>query len=240
MLGKHVTVIEFGSRLMARAVAPALSNFFRDLHQAEGVEIVLGTSLQEITGDSVVLSDGTNRPADLVLAGIGVIPNDELASTAGLTTGNGIIVDEFMRTSDPEIHAIGDCANHPNPFAGALAGGRVRLESVQNAVDQAKCVARGIMGNPSAYCDVPWFWTDQFNVRFQMVGLSGGYDQTAMRGSTEARKFSVFYFKGGRLIAVDSVNRFGDHIAARKLLGAGTAITPEQACDESVELKKLA
>ena len=164
-----------------------------------------------------------------------MIPNVELARDAGLEVSDGITVDEFLRTSDPDIFAIGDCAHHPNVFAG----GRARLESVQNAVDQAKCVARAIMGNPAPYRDVPWFWTDQYEIRFQMVGLAAGYDQSVLRGSIESRKFSVFYFKEGRLLAVDSVNRFGDHIAARKMLAAGTALTPVQAGDESVDLKKL-
>jgi 3-phenylpropionate/trans-cinnamate dioxygenase ferredoxin reductase subunit len=170
-----------------------------------------------------------------------VVPNKDLAREAGLEVANGIVVDEFLRTTDPHIYAIGDCSDHPNPFAG----GRMRLESVQNAVDQAKCAARAICGNSSPYRDVPWFWTDQYEIRFQMVGLSAGYDQSVIRGSIEDRKFSVFYFKEGKLLAVDSVNRFGDHIAARKLLAqglsmaAGTPLTPEQAADESVDLKKL-
>jgi len=233
--GKNVTVIEALPRLMARAVAPLLSDFFRDVHQSEGSEVLLGAGIQEITPDAVILSDGRVIPADLILAGIGVVPNVELARDAGLATGNGILVDEFLRTSDPDIYSIGDCSDHPNVFAG----GRTRLESVQNAVGQAKCVARGILGNAAPYRDVPWFWTDQFEVRFQMVGLSAGHERQVIRGSVANRKFSVFYFKGDRLLAVDSVNRFGDHVAARKMLAAGTLITPEQAADETVDLKKL-
>jgi 3-phenylpropionate/trans-cinnamate dioxygenase ferredoxin reductase subunit len=126
------------------------------------------------------------------------------------------------------MFAIGDCAHHP----------RARLESVQNAVDQAKCVARAIMGSSARYSDVPWFWTDQYDIRFQMAGLAEGYDQSVVRGSMEKRKFSAFYFRQGRLLAVDSVNRLGDHLAARKMLAAGTALTPEQASDETVDLKK--
>ena len=234
--GKPVTVIEALPRLMARAVAPILSNFFRDLHHSQGVEIRLGTSVVEITPDAVLLNDGTRLPADLVIGGVGVMPNVELAHEAGLEIRDGIAVDEYLRTSDPNIFAVGDCCDHPNRFAR----GRIRLESVQNAVDQSKCVARGILGQPTPYSDVPWFWTDQFSVRFQMVGLSNGHDQSVVRGSIENQKFSVFYFRGKQLIAVDSVNRFGDHIAARKLLAAGTEVTPEQAGDESVDLKKLA
>lgn len=234
-LGKPVTIIEALPRLMARAVSPLLSDFFRDVHRSEGAEVLLDSTVREIAADAVVLTDGRRYEADLVLAGIGVVPNMELARDAGLATGNGITVDEFLKTSDPDIYVIGDCADHPNPFAG----GRVRLESVQNAVDQAKCAARGIAGSPSPYSDVPWFWTDQFGVRFQKAGLSAGHDRAVLRGSVENRKFSVFYFKQGRLLAVDSVNRFGDHVAARKMLAAGTPLTPEQAADETVDFKKL-
>lgn len=236
-LGKHVTVVEAAPRLMTRAVPPLLSDFFRDVHQREGVEIVLGAAVEEIEGNAVKLGDGTRRAADVVLAGIGVIPNTELAHDAGLAIGDGIAVDEFLRTSDPRIFAIGDCAEHPNPFAGA--GLRVRLESVQNAVDQAKCVARNIVGSLAPYRDAPWFWTDQFDVRFQMAGLSGGHDRAVVRGSVENRKFSAFYFKRERCIAADSVNRFGDHIAVRKLLAGGSQFTPQQAADESFDLKRV-
>ncbi|MEO8049583.1 MAG: oxidoreductase C-terminal domain-containing protein, partial [Acidobacteriota bacterium] len=173
---------------------------------------------------------------DLVVVGIGVVPNLELARAAGLEVNDGIMVDEYMRTTDPAIFAIGDCADHPNVFAG----GRARLESVQNAVDQARCVARVITGRPEPYREVPWFWTDQHDVRFQMAGLSGTHDQSVLRGSIESRKFSVFYFKLGNLLAVDSVNRAGDHITARKMLAAETPLRPEQVADETLDLKKLA
>jgi 3-phenylpropionate/trans-cinnamate dioxygenase ferredoxin reductase subunit len=221
---------------MSRAVSPRLSNFFLDLHRAQGTEVLLDTVAIEVRPDSVILNDGRRVAADLVVAGIGVIPNVELARAAGLEVNDGIMVDEYMRTIDPAIFAIGDCAEHPNVFAG----GRARLESVQNAVDQARCVARVIIGQPEPYRDVPWFWTDQFEVRFQMAGLSGTHDQSVLRGSIEARKFSVFYFKQGRLLAVDSVNRPGDHVTARKMLAAGAPLTPEQAADETVDLKRLA
>jgi 3-phenylpropionate/trans-cinnamate dioxygenase ferredoxin reductase component len=234
--GKRVTVIEAAPRLMARAVSPVLSNFFLDLHRAQGTEVLLNSAAVQVLPDSVILSDGRRIAADLVVAGIGVIPNVELARAAGLEVNDGIMVDEYMRTIDPAIFAIGDCADHPNVFAG----GRARIESVQNAVDQAKCVVRVIMGQSEPYCDVPWFWTDQFDVRFQMAGLSGTHDQSVTRGSIESRKFSVFYFKQGRLLAVDSVNRPGDHITARKMLSAETPLTPEQAADEAVDLKQLA
>ena len=239
-LGKSVRVLEVQSRLMPRVVSPILSDFYRDIHTGQGVGISLGISLSEIGGDQgkvseVLLSDGSVWPADLVLVGIGVVPNIELASDAGLGIANGILVDERLRTEDESIYAIGDCADHPNPFAR----GRVRIESVQNAADQAKCVAAAIVGRAGNYRAVPWFWTDQFDIKLQMAGLSGGHDQAIARGEPESRKFSVFYFRDGRLAAVDSVNRPGDHMAARKLIGAGTEITAEQAGDPGVDLKSL-
>jgi 3-phenylpropionate/trans-cinnamate dioxygenase ferredoxin reductase component len=243
-LGKSVRVVEVQSRLMPRVVSPILSDFYRDVHTGQGVGISLGISLLEIRGDrgkvsAVVLSDGSVWPADLVLVGIGVVPNIELASDAGLGIANGIVVDGQLRTEDESIYAIGDCADHPNPFAGSTAGGRVRIESVQNAADQAKCVAAAIVGRAENYRAVPWFWTDQFDIKLQMAGLSGGHDRVVARGEPESRKFSVFYFRDERLAAVDSVNRPGDHMAARKLIGAGTEITAEQAGDPSVDLKSL-
>jgi 3-phenylpropionate/trans-cinnamate dioxygenase ferredoxin reductase component len=247
-LGKSVRVLEIQSRLMPRVVSPILSDFYRDLHTGQGVEISLGVALSEMAGyegkvSQVALSNGSVCPADLVLVGIGVVPNIELARDAGLRVGNGIVVDERLRTQDEDIYAIGDCADHPNPFANPLAGpsggGRARIESVQNAVDQAKCIAAAIVGRSESYRSVPWFWTDQFDIKLQMAGLSDGYSQVVTRGETESRKFSVFYFRDGRLAAVDSVNRPADHLAGRKLITAGTTITPEQAADPSVDLKAL-
>ena len=239
-LGKSVRVLEVQSRLMPRVVSPILSDFYRDVHTSHGVEISLNAAMSEIVGQQgkvseVVLGDGSRLPADLVLVGIGVVPNIELARDAGLSLANGIVVDEHLRTEDESMYAIGDCSDHPNPFAG----GRVRIESVQNAVDQAKCIAAAIVGRSEHYRAVPWFWTDQFDIKLQMAGLSVGYGQVVTRGEPESRKFSVFYFRDGRLAAVDSVNRPGDHLAGRKLIGAGTAITPEQAADPTVDLKSL-
>jgi 3-phenylpropionate/trans-cinnamate dioxygenase ferredoxin reductase subunit len=219
-------------------VSPILSDFYRDVHASQGVTISLDVALAGITGhegkvSGIVLSDGTICPADLVLVGIGVVPNIQLALDAGLVVSNGIVVDGCLRTEDQSIYAIGDCANHPNPFAT----GRVRIESVQNAVDQAKCVAAAIVGRAEPYRAVPWFWTDQYDIKLQMAGLSGGYDQVVKRGEPESRKFSLFYFREGRLAAVDSVNRPGDHLAARKLIGAGLEVTPEQAGDPDLDLK---
>ena len=246
--GKSVRVIEVQARLMPRAVSGILSDFYREVHLSQGVGISLGVAVSEIAGyqgkvAEVILSDGCVHPADLVLVGIGVVPNIELALDAGLSISNGVADDEYLRTDDPSIYALGDCAEHPNPFAGPVTdprgGGRVRIESVQNAVDQAKCIAAAIVGRSEKYRAVPWFWTDQFDIKLQMAGLSGGCEQVATRGEPESRKFSVFYFRDGRLAAVDSVNRPGDHLAARRLLGAGSEITPGQAADLSLDLKAL-
>lgn len=239
-LGKTVTVLEMQPRLMPRVVAPEISAFYETLHSANGVKVLCGAVACEIVADggkigAVVLDHGGPVPADLVVAGIGVQPNVEPATTADLPVDNGIVVDEYLRTADPRIFAIGDCAAHPNPFAGA----RIRLESVQNAADQGRSVAASILGDPKPYNVVPWFWTDQYDVRLQMAGLSNGYDRSVMRGDPETKKFSMFYFKGDRLIAVDSINRPADHIHARRLLAAHVPITPEQAADGSVDLKSL-
>ncbi len=232
-LGKEVTVIEAHPRLMPRVVAPVISDFYRLLHSARGVELRFGKH--------------PVPAADLLIAGIGVIPNDDLAREAGLTTaifgGGGIAVDQFLRTSDENIHAIGDCAEHASPYAAD----RVRLESVQNAVDQGKCVAGNIAGRAHAYDAVPWFWTHQYDIMLQMAGLSAGGEQarsrqTVERGDPQSGRFSVFYFEEAgfevnTLIAVDSINRPADHILARKLLAAKAPVTPEQAADESFDLK---
>ncbi len=238
--GKSVTVVEAQPRLMSRVLAPILSDFYRELHAGRDVTISLNAAVSEIVGNQgkvreVVLGDGTVYPADVVLVGVGVLPNTELARDAGLAIANGIVVDAHLRTEDLNIYAIGDCAEHPNRFAG----GRVRIESVQNAVDQAKCIAATIAGRPAHYQAVPWFWTDQFDINLQMVGLSAGCDRVVTRGAPESRKFSVFYFKADRLVAVDSINRPGDHMIGRKLMASGTALTPEQAADPSVDLKGL-
>lgn len=241
-LGKSVTVIEALPRLMSRVVAAPISEFFLNLHTGNGVKVVCGVSASQVSGANrratgVVLSSGATLPADLVVVGIGIVPNGGLAQQAGLSTSNGIAVNEYLETQDEAIFAIGDCAEYPCAFA---AGARLRLESVQNAADQAQSVAAAIVGRREPYRALPWFWTDQFDIKLQMAGISQGYDQIVTRGSAESRKLSVFYFKGGRLSAIDSINRPLDHMIGRKLIAAGTPLTPEQAADESVELRKLA
>jgi 3-phenylpropionate/trans-cinnamate dioxygenase ferredoxin reductase subunit len=240
-LGKNVTVVEALPRLMSRVVAPIISDFFREYHSSQGVKILCGKSVTQILGDGgkvrgVHMADGEDISADLVLIGIGITPNTELAAAAGLPVTNGISVNEFLQSPDPNIFAIGDCAEYPNAFAG----GRVRLESVQNAADQAQNVAAAIAGHAAPYKALPWFWTDQFDIKLQMAGISIGHDRVVLRGSAETRKFSVFYFKGAKLIAIDSINRPVDHMIGRKLITTGAPVTPELAADESADLKKLA
>jgi 3-phenylpropionate/trans-cinnamate dioxygenase ferredoxin reductase subunit len=210
------------------------------MHTRRGVKIKCGASVEEIAGSGgkvqqVSLNDGAAYPADLVVVGVGVVPNVELAQDAGLKIANGIAVNEYLETDDANIFAIGDCAEHPCVFAG----GRVRLESVQNAADQAQRVATIIAGRRTPYCALPWFWTDQFDIKLQMAGISQGHDQIVTRGSAESRKLSVFYFKDGRLAAIDSINRPLDHMIGRKLIAGHVPLTPEQAGDESVNLRVL-
>jgi 3-phenylpropionate/trans-cinnamate dioxygenase ferredoxin reductase component len=214
-------------------VAPVVSEYFRSQHEAKGVDILLNATLHRISDNEVLLGERTRRPADLVIAGIGVAPNVELALEAGLPVGNGIAVDEYLRTPDEHIFAIGDCAECPSLYLETC----VRLESVQNAVDQAACVAKAIVGHPAPYGAVPWFWTDQYDIHLQMAGLPLGFDQVVTRGDPESRKFSVFYYRAGKLCAVDSINRPADHMLARKLIGAHATLSPDQAKDESFDLK---
>jgi len=239
-LGKNVTVIEALPRVMARVVAPIISEFFRELHTGRGVKILCGATVTEIHGANgtvkeVAVSDGSVHSADLVLVGIGVVPNIELARDAGLAISNGIAVDEYLQTEDKNIFAIGDCAEFPNAFAG----GRVRLESVQNAADQAQCIAKTIAGHRTKYNSLPWFWTDQYEIKLQMAGISAGHDRVVTRGNAEAKKLSVFYFRNGKLIAVDSINRPVDHMIGRKLIASGASLTPEECADETVDLKRI-
>lgn len=236
--GRQVTLIEVRERLLARSVAPVVAEYIRAQHEARGVEVLLGAQVEAIHGEAgkvgeVALRGGARRRADVVVVGVGVAPNIELAQAAGLPVANGIAVDEQLRSADPRIFAIGDCAEYPNPYAG----GRIRLESVENAVDQGAAVARGIVGRGGPYRAVPWFWTDQFDVHLQTAGISAGFDQTVVRGDPAAGRFSVFYYRSGRLIAVDSVNRPAEHLAARKIIAAGAPVLPLQAADESFDLK---
>ena len=242
--GLSVTVIEAADRVMARAVSPETSEAFAAFHEAAGVTILFGAGVRAIDGAdgrvaAVVLADGQTLPADLVLVGIGVVPNQELAAEAGLTVHDGIEVDAFLGTGDPAISAIGDCARFPTRFAAGLPGGdRVRIESVQNAVDQGRCLAARLTGRPSAYDAVPWFWSDQGPRKLQIAGLGSPDDASVVRRAGAG--FSVFRFRGGHLSAVESVDRPADHMAARRILTAARSLTPEQAADPAFDLKALA
>jgi 3-phenylpropionate/trans-cinnamate dioxygenase ferredoxin reductase component len=245
-LGVEVTVLEALPRLMARAVSSEISDFYTRAHEDWGVRIRLSNGVTALAGDErghvreVVTSDGTRLAADLVVVGVGVEPNADLAAGAGLAVDNGIVVDEHLLTGDPRISAVGDCANFPSQFTGSP----IRLESVQNAADQARCVAARLTGDPAPYTSVPWFWSDQRDLKLQMVGLNSGHDQVVIRGDVDQRKFSAFCFRHGRLLGVESVNRPADHMAARKLLAATpdliADLTPEQVADPSFDLKAYA
>jgi 3-phenylpropionate/trans-cinnamate dioxygenase ferredoxin reductase subunit len=239
-LGKKVTVLESASRLLERAVSPTVSEFLLDMHLQQGVDVQLGETVVSIEGQggrvtSVNCKNRTNIRADLVLVGVGGLPNDQIARSAGLDCTSGIAVDDHGRTSDPDIFAAGDCATHYNNFAQEW----LRLESVQNAQDQAKAAGLAIAGSTGPYVAVPRFWSDQYDAKLQIVGISRNFDHQAIRGSIDDGKFSVFYYRQDRLIAVDSINRSGDQMAARRLIAGGISPPPDQIRDSSFDLKSL-
>ena len=236
--GIEVDVIELGTRVMARAVTAEISEYFQARHTAAGIRIHLGVQAASIESDGanvagVSLSDGRHLPADLVVVGVGVLPNVELAAEAGLPVAAGIIVNEQLLTADPNISAIGDCAL----FASPRFGGSLRLESVQNATDHARCVAARLTGDAKTYDGLPWFWSDQGDDKLQIAGLTTGYDRVVVRGDREGRSFSAFCYKSGQLVGIESVNRAADHVFGRKVLGLNRSIEPEQAADLSFDLK---
>jgi 3-phenylpropionate/trans-cinnamate dioxygenase ferredoxin reductase component len=236
--GLEVDVIELGARVMARAVTAEISDYFQERHTAAGIRIHLGVQATSIESDGtnvtgVSLSDGRHVPADLVVVGVGVLPNVELAAEAGLPVAAGIIVDEQLLTSDPDISAIGDCALFASPRFGAS----LRLESVQNATDHARCVAARLTGDARTYDGLPWFWSDQGDDKLQIAGLTTGYDRVVLRGDRGQRSFSAFCYKSAQLVGVESINRASDHVFGRKILGMNRSIEPEQAADTSFDLK---
>ena len=240
--GKTVTVLEGADRMMARAVCPITSEYFKNAHERRGAEIVLNARIDHFDGDSgrvtaVALQDGTQIPADIVMVGIGVLARTEVANLLGLELANGaILVNEFAETSNQLVVAAGDAVMLPNPTG---AEGLVRLESVQNAVDQAKTAAKTLMGERETYHALPWFWSDQADLKLQIAGLSTGFDQTVLRGDPDEDSFSVLYYKNGRLLAIDCVNHVSDFMAARRCLAAGQTIDATAAADSSVALKTL-
>lgn len=240
-LGKQVTVLEALPRVLARVAGEPLSRFYEAEHRAHGVEIRLDAMvacIEERDGavSGVRLADGEVLPCEMVIVGIGIVPAVEPLIAAGAAGGNGVDVDAHCRTSLPDIYAIGDCAAHENGFAG---GARIRLESVQNANDQAMTVAKDLTGEPLAYDAVPWFWSNQYDLKLQTVGLSIGHDQVVLRGDIATRSFSVLYLKQGRVIALDCVNATRDYVQGRALVLAGSAIAPERLADTAIPLKEM-
>ena len=240
-LGKHLTVLEALDRVLARVAGEPLSRFYEGEHRAHGVDLrtnVAVDCIEEADGAAtgVRLADGEVLPAQMVIVGIGIIPAVAPLIAAGAEGGNGVAVDAQCRTSLPDIFAIGDCAAHANRFA---EGATIRLESVQNANDQAGIVAKTIMGEAVHYESVPWFWSNQFDLRLQTVGLSTGHDALVVRGDVAARSFSVIYLKAGRVIALDCVNATKDYVQGRALVLAGASVAPEMLAQADVPLKEM-
>ena len=240
-LGASVIVLEALERLMGRVASPVMSEHFLKVHREHGVDVRLATAVEAFRGsghsgvEAVVVRGGAAIPVDIVLVGIGAVPNTELAETAGLASANGITVDDFMHTSDPHILAIGDCCNHPSLFTG----GRLRLESVQGAVDQAHTAARTIAGKPAPYDKVPWFWSDQYDEKLQIAGLPMVDDETIVRRHPDPRHLSVFHLRSGRLTAVESVNSGKDYMTGRRLMESKAAIRADRLADPAAGLKEL-
>ncbi|QIB64897.1 NAD(P)/FAD-dependent oxidoreductase [Kineobactrum salinum] len=228
--GKKVTLLEVEDRVLARVAGKEISAFYEAEHRSQGVNIRTGTGVASLAGEngrvkSVVLQDGEKIDADLVIAGIGLVPNYEILKAAGAKCSNGVEVDELCRTSLPDIFSVGDCACHANSFAGDTY---LRIESVPNAVGQARAAASAILGAPKPYKDVPWFWSNQYDLKLQTAGLNHGYDETLSRGDPDSRSFSLIYLRGGRVIAVDTVNRMKDFIAGKKLVEQAMIVDRKQ------------
>ena len=237
----HVTLLEALPRVLARVAGEALSSFYEAEHRAHGVDLRTAAAMDCIEGDGtkvtgVRMADGSVLPADMVIVGIGIVPCVGPLISAGAAGGNGVDVDEFCRTSLPDVYAIGDCAAHANDFAD---GAVIRLESVQNANDMATTVAKDICGAPAPYKATPWFWSNQYDLKLQTVGLSTGHDQAVLRGDPATRSFSVVYLKGGKVVALDCVNMVKDYVQGKKLVEARAQIAPETLADAGVPLKEM-
>ena len=239
-LGLEVTVVEMQDRVMKRVVSPQVSHIYEQVHREHGVELLLNAGLERFLGEERVnglkLADGREVPADLVVVGIGIQPNVALAEDAGLEIEDGIVVDDRCRTADPDIYAVGDCTFHPN----ALLGRSIRLESVHNALEQARTAATNLCGEEMRYADIPWFWSDQYDLKLQIAGLSNGYDQAVMRGDARRRCFTCVYLKAGHIIAVDAVNSPRDFIQSKKLIAEHATLDLARLPEDSIELKDLA
>ncbi len=238
--GKRVTVLEAADRLVARSVAPVVSQFLFDAHTRRGIDLYVNAEVVRINGEnrvrSVELTDGVEIPSDLVIVGVGIMPRAELAEKAGLECDRGIVVDGYARTSNGFTVAAGDCTVLPNPLTGQ---GRYRLESTQNAMSQARTAAATLLGRSELHDSVPWFWSDQFDLKLQIAGLTDGYDDHVVRGDPRSDSFSVVYFKAGALLAVDSVNRPADYLAVRTALARKATIDRALCANPAVALKQL-
>ncbi|MFY9349197.1 MAG: FAD/NAD(P)-binding oxidoreductase [Sphingobium sp.] len=243
--GKQVVLLEALDRVLARVAGEELSRFYEAEHRAHGVDLRTGARMDciEVTdgpdgsrATAVLMQDGERIATDMVIVGIGIIPETGPLIAAGAAGGNGVDVDEYCRTSLPDIYAVGDCAAHANRFAG---GATMRLESVQNANDQAKTAVAHILGKEEPYDAVPWFWSNQYDLKLQTVGLSTGFDQTVLRGDPATRSFSVVYLKGGKLIALDCVNAVKDYVQGRAHVLSAAALDVAQLADASVPLKEV-
>lgn len=239
-LGMKVTVIEMLDRVLQRVTAPEVSAFYTRVHTEEGVKVICGTGVEAFQGkgtvQQVVCSNGDSFDANIVIIGVGIVPNVELADGAGLATDDGIVVDEYARTSDPDILAAGDCTRHYN----RIYDRRLRLESVQNATDQSRTAAATICGNEKPYDALPWFWSDQYNLKLQIAGLSQGYTDILIRGDMEhGRSFAAFYFTGNRVIAVDAVNMPPEFMIGKKIITEGLVVDKELLVDTSVHIREL-
>jgi 3-phenylpropionate/trans-cinnamate dioxygenase ferredoxin reductase subunit len=240
-LGKPVTLVEALDRVLARVAGAPLSRFFEEEHRRRGVDLRVNALVDRIEGGQgrvtdVLLADGTRLPADIVIVGIGITANVEPLLAAEAAGSNGVLVDEHCRTSLPDIYAVGDCALHANRYA---AGTEIRLESVQNAVDQANVAVRTILGEVVAYDAIPWFWSNQFDLKLQTVGLSQGHDDAVVRGDPEQRAFSIVYLREGRVIALDCVNSVRDYVQGRALVTSGAMIDRSRLADATLPLKSL-
>ncbi|WP_263588013.1 NAD(P)/FAD-dependent oxidoreductase [Sphingopyxis sp. GC21] len=238
--GKQVVLLEVLDRVLARAAGAELAHFVENYHRDRGVDVRLGTGVSALEGEGAIeavrLSDGERIACDLLIVGIGIVPAIEPLEAAGAACPNGVLVDRFCRTSLPDIFAVGDCAAHANVYAGSAV---IRLESVQNAVDMAKTVSATILGNAAAYEAVPWFWSHQFDLRIQTVGLSMGHDAAVLRGDPATGSFSVVYLKDGRVIALDCVNATKDYTQGKALVVSGAQILPDILADANRPLKEL-
>lgn len=241
-LGVEVVLIEMLDRVLARVAGEELARFYEAEHRAHGVDLRLETGVDCIEGDGhkvtgVRLADGSVVPADMVIVGIGIIPSVGPLIVAGARGANGVDVDEYCRTTLPNVYAIGDCASHANDFAD---GAVMRLESVQNASDMAKTVAKAIMGEMDPYKATPWFWSNQYDLKLQTVGLSTGHDETVLRGDPASRSFSVVYLKEGRVVALDCVNKVKDYVQGKKLVESRAVVDRDVLADDSLAIKEMA